>query len=122
MPRRTILVVDDEPLVRELFVDALRAAGHEVLEAAFGVQAIAAARAHRGPLHMLIADLVMPGMDGRAVAENVVALHPEMRVLYVTGRTTTSLPPGDLVLLKPLTPSTLVARVQELLAEGRGTK
>jgi two-component system, cell cycle sensor histidine kinase and response regulator CckA len=84
MPQ-TILLVDDHRSVRAAVRAVLERAGHAVLEAASGERAVEIAQAHPGPIDMLVADVVMPGMDGFEVARSVRTLRPGARVLFMSG-------------------------------------
>ena len=81
----TVLVVEDEQSVRTLAVRSLEAAGYRVYHAASGDEAIAAAAAVDGELHLLLTDVVMPRMNGREVADAICAARPGLRVLYMSG-------------------------------------
>jgi CheY-like chemotaxis protein len=81
----TILVADDDEPVRRVVALELRRIGYEVLEASTGDEALVRAREHRAPIHVLLADMIMPGMNGRALAEAIRLSHPETRVLYTSG-------------------------------------
>jgi CheY-like chemotaxis protein len=81
----TILVVEDQAELRSLICEVLGDAGHTVLAAANGLEALARAESHAGPVHLLLTDVVMPGMNGRELAERLTALRPELRVLFVSG-------------------------------------
>jgi two-component system cell cycle sensor histidine kinase/response regulator CckA len=123
----TVLVVEDEPAVREVTQRALRAGGYEVLAAASGDEALAIDPAILERVRLLVADVVMPGLDGRATAEELRRRIPSLRVLYVSGYTQDvitqrgALDDGIQFLPKPFTTSTLLARVRALLdAPGRG--
>jgi PAS domain S-box-containing protein len=83
----TILVVEDDGGVRTLTARVLRRAGYEVLAASDRSEALRLAREHHGTIHLLVTDVVMPGAGGRLVAEQLLALRPEMKVLYVSGYT-----------------------------------
>ena len=83
----TILLVEDEPSVRELARKILHHWGFDVLVASRGDEALALARTHPGPIHLLITDVVMPGMGGPRLAEAVQALHPAVKTLYISGYT-----------------------------------
>jgi len=89
LPRgsETILVAEDEEEVRKLTVRILKKQGYNVLEASDGNEAFNACEKHRGPIHLLVTDVVMPGMSGRTLAERLASLHPEMNVLYMSGYT-----------------------------------
>jgi two-component system cell cycle sensor histidine kinase/response regulator CckA len=117
----TILLVEDEEGVRALTRQVLIGSGYTVLEAADGEHAIRMAAEHRGTIDLLITDVVMPGVGGRVVAEQVVLQHPESRVLYVSGYTDDAvirhgvLGNGINFLQKPFSPVLLAVKVRELL-------
>jgi two-component system cell cycle sensor histidine kinase/response regulator CckA len=81
----TVLLVEDEASVRELLRNTLHGHGYRVLAAASGEQALERASAHRGPIHLLVSDVVMPGIGGPEVAARLSSLHPELRVLHISG-------------------------------------
>jgi hypothetical protein len=81
----TVLIVEDEPLVRKLAVRILANQGYRVLAAADGPGALALAESHSGPLHLLVTDVVMPGMTGKEVAATLQARHRGLRVIYMSG-------------------------------------
>ncbi|MEP6573887.1 MAG: PAS domain S-box protein [Gemmatimonadota bacterium] len=83
----TVLVVEDEELVRSFAVVALRRLGYQTLDAGGGAEALELARAHAGKIHLLMTDVVMPDLNGRMVAERLLKIHPETRVLYASGYT-----------------------------------
>ena len=83
----SVLVVEDDQAVRLFTESVLLAAGYQVLCAADGSEAMLLARAHQGPLHLLITDVVMPVLDGYALAEQFRSLRPEGRVLFTSGYT-----------------------------------
>jgi CheY-like chemotaxis protein len=82
----TILVVDDEPPIRRLIRHALEREGYKVLDACNGHEALDLARVHPGPIDLLIADVVMPVMDGFTLVTEFVEMRSETRVLFVTGQ------------------------------------
>src|SRR6185503_6983398 len=82
-----ILVVEDEGPLRSLITQVLRRYGYTVLEAANGEEALALATRDHDRIWLLITDVVMPGMSGRVVAERLSAIHPEAKVLYLSGYT-----------------------------------
>ena len=120
----TILLVEDEEAVRELARDVLRERGYRVLEAAEGVAALDLSRRFPGRIHLLLTDMVMPGLSGRDLARQLVPVRPGMRVLYMSGYTEEAVgPPGSrdreiAFLQKPFSPNVLVARVRETLDPG----
>jgi two-component system cell cycle sensor histidine kinase/response regulator CckA len=83
----TLLLVEDETPVRELTRDILIAQGYRVLSAMDGEGALQMAKAHEGPIHLLVTDVIMPRMSGRALADLLHSSRPEMRVLFVSGYT-----------------------------------
>jgi PAS domain S-box-containing protein len=83
----TILLVEDEELVRRMTRTVLERSGYRVLEAADGHAAVAVAEAHPEPIHLLITDLVMPHLSGRQASERLARLRPGLRVLYMSGYT-----------------------------------
>ena len=72
----TVLIAEDQPLVRELAIETLRGCGYRVLAASDGDEAFRIATEHTGPIHILLTDVVMPGMDGWMLAERISALRP----------------------------------------------
>lgn len=119
----TILVVDDEDIVRALVTRALREAGYRVVQAQHGAAALALLESRCETIHLVITDLVMPGVGGREVARWVAAHCPALPVLFISGYPRTYLEAHDLydaaipLLRKPFLPSRLVEAVQELLPE-----
>jgi len=82
---RTILVVDDEPSLRGLIARMLRLDGHHVLEAAGGAAALALYAEHGQEISVLVTDIVMPDMDGRALATRLRELSPTLGVVFMSG-------------------------------------
>jgi PAS domain S-box-containing protein len=82
---RTALLVEDEALLRSLERQYLEASGYTVLEAKSGAEAIQVAGEHKGPIALLMTDVVMPGMSGRALAEQIAERRPGIKILYVSG-------------------------------------
>ena len=117
----TVLLVEDEASVRMLSRQALAALGYTVLDAAHGVEAMSRLKAHGQKIHLLISDMVMPGMGGSQLVEQVRALHPEIQVLLISGYSGEALLrhggplPGANFLQKPFTTTTLAIRVREIL-------
>ena len=119
----TVLVVEDEDAVRRLIVDLLRDTGYQVLEAANAQEAMAIGAEYAGAIHLLLTDMVMPGMNGRKLAESLRDLHPEAKVLLVSGYSESlvsadPLDKGIRYLQKPFTPEHLTRVVNEAIAEG----
>jgi PAS domain S-box-containing protein len=118
----TVLIVEDEEAVRRLIVDLLRGAGYDVLEAADAEEAMAVGEAYAGAIHLLLTDMVMPGMNGRKLAEALRSSHPESKVLLVSGysESLVSADPLDRsirYLQKPFTPEHLTRVVHEAITE-----
>ena len=117
----TILVAEDDPLVRGVIVRAVGAAGYRVLEAQGGREALARAAAEPGPIHLAISDVVMPGMNGRELVERLRLLRPDIRVLFVSGYSDEVvshhgvLDSGVELLPKPFTPAALLEQVRRVL-------
>ncbi len=117
----TILLVEDEAAVRAVIRDELEYRGYQVLEAVNVAEAVFINSQQIGPIHLLLTDVVMPGMSGRELAQQLTLLRPKMKVLYVSGYTDDV---GVLQILgtskaaflqKPFNPNTLSAKVREVL-------
>ena len=117
----TVLLVEDDDKVREVVAIALRDTGYTVLEARSGALALVHADERPEPIHLVITDLVMPGMNGRELVERWRSRHPETRVLFMSGYTDATahsqggLPVGAAFIQKPFAPSALARRVREVL-------
>jgi len=117
----TVLLVEDEPAVRTLVARVLEGHGYTVLEAATGSDALTQLRAHSGKIDLLMTDLVMPGMDGRELAERIARERPGLRVLFMSGYSEEAvLQPGESdvaagFLCKPFSPRVVAQRVREIL-------
>ncbi len=117
----TILLVEDEENLRRLARQSLENQGYSVIDAPDGGAAIQISQAHKGPIHLLLTDVIMPGMNGRELADKVVPTRPEMRVLYMSGYTENhighngTLDEGITLLQKPFTLPALKAKVREML-------
>jgi two-component system cell cycle sensor histidine kinase/response regulator CckA len=117
----TILLVEDDEMVRTLTRRLLEANGHTVLLASRGDAALELARSHEARIDLLITDVVMPGMSGRDLADRVQTLLPGIKVLYLSGYTDDAivrhgvLEPGVAFLQKPFTADTLARKVREVL-------
>jgi hypothetical protein len=117
--------VEDEPAIRALSERVLRAAGHEVLTAATGDDAIALVRAREAPIDLLLTDVVMPGGNGVDLARRMRELRPGLPVLYVSGFADDILAdhgatePHAAFLAKPFSADALRERVASMLASAR---
>jgi PAS domain S-box-containing protein len=118
----TVLVVEDEEAVRVLSLRVLKARGYHVLDAAGAAEALALIEQGGRRIDLLVTDVVMPGMGGPALAEQLVVLQPGLRVLYISGyaeeaiRRQGELPAGGALLEKPFTADQLARRVRETLS------
>ncbi len=83
----TILLVEDDAQVRALTRTVLQDKGYQVIEASNGTDALSIAETHRGPIHLLLTDAIMPQMGGQALAERLLAAHPHLRVFFFSGYT-----------------------------------
>jgi hypothetical protein len=114
----TILLVEDEDQVRNLTSSILSRHGYRVLTAASGAEALQIARDLTEPIHLLLTDVVMPGMNGPILAQEVRGLRPEIPVLYMSGYTDASITgedvfAGDVAYIeKPFTSAALQEKVQ----------
>lgn len=117
---RTILVVDDDQWVRVLTRDVLAAEGYRVLEAADGQDAIRVAAEHPGPIHLLLTDVMMPGMNGCELAAGLVPLLSGLKVIFMSAYDRdflcrNGLNPIGPVITKPFTTEYLSRRVRMVL-------
>src|ERR1700676_4869618 len=121
----TILLVEDAEALRKLAQMFLRDNGYRVLTAAEGSEAQQVAAQNPGPIHLLLTDVVMPGINGRVLAERLAPRHPAMKVLYMSGYTDSFiaghgvLEAGIHLLHKPFTEQALLSKVRELLDAGK---
>jgi PAS domain S-box-containing protein len=119
--RETVLVVEDEVNLRRLTRQFLENQGYTVLEASDGAAAVQICVAHQGIIHLLLTDVIMPGMNGRELAQRVSEIRPNMKVLYMSGYTENAighngtLDAGITLLQKPFTLHALKAKVREVL-------
>ena len=117
----TILVVEDEANLRRLTRQFLENRGYTVLDAADGAGAVEICVAHQGTIHLLLTDVIMPGMNGRELAKRVSEIRPNTKVLYMSGYTENAighngtLDKGITLLQKPFTLQALQAKVREVL-------
>jgi len=117
----TVLVVEDDEMVRRLSCLVLKEKGYNVLEARHGGEALLTCERHLGPIHLMVTDVIMPQMGGRELAQRLAPLHPEMKVLYLSGYASNAivhqgtLLPGVAFLQKPFAPGALTRKVREVL-------
>lgn len=117
----TILVVEDDVSVRRLACSILQKGGYKVLEAKDVHDAIGLSKKHEGPIHLMIVDVIMPGMKGPEVYAQVAAYHPETKVLYMSGYTDDViahhgiLKEGIQFIQKPFTAKALTSKIREIL-------
>ena len=117
----TILLVEDEGTLRELIRECLESSGYTVLEAGHGAEALKLCERHPGPIHLLMTDVVMPGISGRELAAQVGAARPAIRTIYMSGYTDDAvvlhgvLSEGMAFLQKPFTEEALARKVREVL-------
>ncbi|MEO8295421.1 MAG: response regulator, partial [Gemmatimonadota bacterium] len=120
----TVLIAEDEPAVRNLTQRVLKSKGYTVLTAASGPEALTLVQNYQQPIHLLLTDVVMPGMSGPQLAERLLGEQPQIKVLFMSGYTTAAihhhgvLEPGVSYLQKPFSPSGLSEKVREVLDEG----
>ena len=117
----TILLVEDADMVRKLTQSILAQNGYKVLEARDGHEALRVCQEYPGPVHLLLTDVVMPGLSGRELAEQLALSHPKMKILYMSGYTDDTiihhglLGPGTVFLQKPFSPAALTQKLREVL-------
>jgi two-component system, cell cycle sensor histidine kinase and response regulator CckA len=121
----TILLVEDEEPVRALAARILQERGYTVLECTGPEDALRIGTQQKEPIHLLLTDVVLPGMSGRKIAEHLALLRPGIRVLYTSGYTDDSvvrhgvLKANTAFLQKPFTPASLARKVRDVLDSGR---
>lgn len=119
--KETILVADDEESIRDLLRQHLENDGYRVLMAADGPQAILLSRDFQGPIHLLLTDVMMPGIDGSILASRLTDSRPDLKVLYVSGYTPSSTvhhsvtATGTAFLPKPFSQDTLLRTIRLIL-------
>jgi CheY-like chemotaxis protein len=117
----TVLVVEDEAMLRTLIVDILRAKGYHVLEAGNTVEALERCQEHGQPIQLLLTDVVMPGRSGQFLAEEALRRYPSLKVIYMSGHTDDAVIRHGVstsethFVQKPFVPSALAQKVREVL-------
>ena len=120
---KTVLVVEDEPMMRKLMSRLLKKAGYDVIEAGHGGEALLLCEQHEGKIDLLLTDIVMPQMGGHQLAERLSSIRPEVRVMYTSGYTDDAIlqhgdfPEGTAFIQKPFTRRDFLAKVREVLEE-----
>jgi PAS domain S-box-containing protein len=120
--RETLLLVEDESAVRLLLARVLESSGYRVIAAGDGPEALRICEQFAEPIHLMITDVVMPGMSGGELVEHISPLRPDTQVLLMSGYTRNVVldraiaRPGTAFLQKPFTPDALLAKVREVLA------
>jgi two-component system cell cycle sensor histidine kinase/response regulator CckA len=121
--KETVLLAEDEDAVRSLARLVLPSLGYTLLEASDGDHALQQARVHSGPIHLLVTDVVMPGMSGRKLADTLKLTHPDVKVLFISGYTDDAVVRHGVqdtkthFLQKPFTPSLLARIIRDILDE-----
>jgi PAS domain S-box-containing protein len=119
----TILLVEDEAVVRQLVLGVLKMSGFQVMEASNGVDALTIIQQYAGPIDLLLTDVVMPQMGGRELAEHLQQLRPTTKALFMSGYTDDAIvhhgvhDAGLAFIQKPFTPTALIRKVREMLEE-----
>jgi DNA-binding NtrC family response regulator len=116
----TILVLEDEESLRAVTCEFLTAGGYSVLQAGRGEESIEVAEQYKGPIHLMLSDVVLPDISGPSAVAAVQALHPETKVLFVSGYTEVPvaqkfIAEGAILLQKPVSRSDLMKKVDEIL-------
>jgi len=116
--------VEDQEELRKLAAFALNFCGYRTLEAGNGAEALLIAQAHAGPIHLILTDIVMPGMTGKELAGRLKQMRPEIKVVYMSGylgylgdeiTRRGLLEPGAVYVAKPFTPDSLAEKVRQIL-------
>ena len=117
----TVLLVEDNVQVRELAQTVLEEQGYTVLGAEDGQEALQLAADHTGPIHLLLTDVIMPGMSGKTVTEQLSRTQPDLKILFMSGHSDETiahhgvLDPDVAFLPKPFSPTVLARKVREVL-------
>jgi CheY-like chemotaxis protein len=123
----TILVVEDEEALRKLARNILAAYGYTVLEAEDGAHALEISKRFRGTIHLMLTDVIMPGLNGPGLAQQMIQERPELKVVYMSGYTgqvfnkDAVLNPGSIFVQKPFTREALAKKIRDAL-DGRAAR
>ncbi|MFZ1219432.1 MAG: ATP-binding protein [Chthoniobacterales bacterium] len=121
----TVLVVEDEDIVRELVCEVLEDQGYNVICARDGLEALKMAAEYDGTIHLLVTDVIMPHMNGHELAEKLSGVRPDMKILFVSGYSANDigdhgiLDPRIELLQKPFTPQTLARKIRDVILDGK---
>jgi two-component system cell cycle sensor histidine kinase/response regulator CckA len=121
----TILLVEDDEMVRNLVRETLEREGYKVIGASDPLEAQRIAESHRGKIQLLITDVVMPRLNGKELAKALVERRPELKVLYMSGYTDSAIVNSGILqkevafLQKPFTPAALASKVRDVLESGK---
>jgi len=124
----TILLVEDEEMVRDLACEILQEYNYKVLVPSNAAEAISICEQNRNTIHLLLTDVVMPGMSGPQLSEKLKSLHPEIKVLYMSGYADNAiihhgvLKPGTPFIQKPFSPQNLLKKIQQILVDRKSEK
>jgi CheY-like chemotaxis protein len=119
----TILIVEDEEIVRDLTSEVLQTLGYKILQAGNPEEAARVSKLHGGPIHLMLSDVVLPQMDGKRLYKLLAPLFPGMKVMFVSGYAENAivhhgvLDPGVNLLHKPFTVEALTKMVRKILDE-----
>jgi CheY-like chemotaxis protein len=117
-PKHTVLVVEDDPILRNILAEALAGEGHAVVTAWNGEEALTIASTLVGQLALVVTDILLPVMDGIDLADRLACLNPAPPVLFISGVKTERVVPGP-VLSKPFGPTAFLEQVGRLLSNAR---
>ncbi len=127
MGSETILLVEDEEMLRKLACQILKGHGYQILESANGGEAIAVSEQHEGAIHLLLTDVIMPGMNGQALATRLVESRPSLQVLFMSGYTDDAIVHQGVLnqsanfIQKPFPPASLARKVREILDQEKAS-
>ncbi len=122
LAKQTILLVEDEKMIRRVMGEVLEQAGYRVLACADPKEGIDVCQQHAGQIDLLLTDVVMPGMNGREMANRILKILPKLRVVFMSGYTENALmmqeEPGVEYLQKPFKLETLTRKLAQVLGNG----
>lgn len=117
----TLFVAEDEPSIRSLIIDTLKPLGYTIFSAADGEASLRFIKEYKDRIDLLLTDVIMPGMNGKELADTIKVLRPDIRVLFMTGYADETilrhgiLDSGNALIQKPLSPEKLASRIREIL-------